>query len=116
MSKSDSFSRRTNRSVVTPFEVKGSLSIDGNKKSTVVLIWNISDSGLCIWSDSKLKKGEGVIFEIEHPWSETFECEVVWTRTVPVHSGYILGLRVSNNSDALAEIHKEILERQKKAG
>ncbi len=116
MSKPDSFSQRKNRSAVTPFEVKGSISVDGDKKSSVVLVWNISDTGLCIWSDGKFKKGGEVTFKIEHPWRAVFECEVMWTRSVPDRSGYILGLQVANDIEGLIAIHKEVVKKQKKAG
>jgi hypothetical protein len=116
MSKTESFPQRKNRSAVTPFEVKGAISIDGDKKSSVALIWNISDTGLCIWSDSKLKKGGLVIFAIDHPWKTIFECEVIWTRSVPDRSGFILGLHVTKNVGGLIAIHKEVLKKQKKAG
>lgn len=115
MAKSGSFSQRKNRSAVTPFEVKGSISIDGDKKSTVVLVWNISDTGVCIWSDTKFKKGGSVTFKIDHPWKATFACEVMWTRTVPDRSGCILGLHVTNDTAPLVEIHREVLKKQKKA-
>ena len=115
MSKSESFSQRNNRSAVTPFEVKGSIFVDGDKKSSIVLVWNISDTGFCIWSDSRFKKGGDVTFKIDHPWKATFECEVKWTRSVPDRSGYILGLHVTNDTGALIEIHNEVVKKQKKA-
>jgi len=114
MSKSNSFSQRNERSAVTPFEVKGSVSYDGDKKSTVVLVWNISDSGFCIWSDTKFKKSDEVVFKIEHPWLETFECEVKWTRSVPERSGFILGLHVKGDTKGVIEIHKEVVKKQRK--
>lgn len=106
---------RKERSVVTPFEIKGFVSIDGEKHSDVVLIWNISDTGVCIWTDAPIKKGSAIALSISFPWTVSFDCEVRWSRTVPDRSGFILGLFATTNQNKLIEIHKELLEKQKKA-
>lgn len=106
---------RKDRSVVTPFEIKGSVTTNGEKHCEVVLIWNISDSGLCIWTDAAFKKGGRVALSITFPWTVSFDCEVRWCRTVPDRSGYILGLHATSNQEKLVSIHKELVDRQKKA-
>lgn len=107
--------QRKERSVVTPFEIKGSVTKNGEGASKVVLIWNISDTGVCIWTDAPFKKGGNVALSITYPWTVNFNCEVRWCRTVPDRSGFILGLFATTNQEMLVSIHNELLEKQKKA-
>jgi hypothetical protein len=109
------FSERHERSFVTPFEIKGSMIKGGERYNEVLLIWNISDSGLCIWTESRFKKGENIILEITSPWQVSFDCEVRWSRTIPDRSGYVYGVCVNSSQKDLEKIHKELAAHQKKA-
>lgn len=115
MAEKKKFAQRHERSFVTPFEIKGSLIKDGTRHTEVLLIWNISDSGLCIWTESRFKKGEKVTLEISSPWQVSFNCEVRWSRAIPDRSGFIYGVFVLSNQKDLEKLHKELAKHQKRA-
>jgi len=100
--------RKSQRSMVTPFEIKGSVTDASGNQSEIVLIWNISDDGLCLWGLDKVKRGDQVQLRITHPWEIVMSCVVRWTRSIPDRSGFLIGLEALNHRERLAQLHKEI--------
>jgi hypothetical protein len=100
--------RRAPRSHVTPFEIKGQLIYGDGNNSDTILIWNISDSGLCLWATEKFPAGAEIILKITHPWDYTLQSIVRWARPVKGRTGFLLGLEVLDDQTALAEIHKTV--------
>ena len=84
--------RKSLRSPVTPLDIKGHLlKANGNLIQTTV-VWNVSDTGLCVWIDEKLKKGDLLAFQLIYPSELSVACKICWVRSVPDRSGYLLGL------------------------
>lgn len=96
------------RSPVTPFEIKGRVKLPGGEDSEVVLIWNVSDQGMCVWLSDKLRAGSIVELEILRPWELRLQTEVRWCRSIPDRSGYLVGLLAIDHMEELAEIHRSI--------
>ena len=107
--------RKSQRSIVTPFEIKGSVTSASGSQSEVVLIWNISDNGLCLWSVGKLKRGDQVQLRITHPWEIVMSCVVRWTRSIPDRSGFLIGLEALDHHERLAQLHQEITSQGRRA-
>lgn len=100
--------RRASRSNVTPFEIKGVVVDGAGERSNVVLIWNISDTGLCAWTNNKFRHGDSVNVEVVLPWEANLPCVVRWCRAVPDHSGFLLGLESTEQNGELAKLHSAI--------
>jgi len=101
-------STRGVRSPVTPTEIKGTLGDAG-----LVLVWNVSDRGLCVWVTDKLKKGEVLRLKLTKPIAIEVECEVRWCREIPDRSGYLIGLETTDDHEAFAEIHRSVTQQSK---
>jgi hypothetical protein len=99
---------RSVRSPVTPFEIKGRVKLPGGEECEAVLIWNLSDQGMCVWLSDKLRAGSVVELEIIRPWDLSLSTEVRWCRSIPDRSGYIVGLLALDHLEELAEIHRAI--------
>jgi PilZ domain len=106
--KKPSNNRRSTRSPVTPFEAKGELITDDGAHSDAVLIWNISDTGLCLWATAKFRQGDEVSVRISHPTAVEMRCVVRWVRSIPDRSGFLLGLEALTNQEALAELYDRV--------
>lgn len=96
------------RSPVTPFEIKGRVALANGDVSETILIWNLSDQGMCVWLSDKVKGGEVVQLEIIRPWELVLKTEVRWCRAIPDRSGYLVGLLALDHIEELAEIHQAI--------
>lgn len=106
--------RRSERAPVTPFEAKGELATDNGKHAEAVLIWNISDTGLCLWVTEKLRQGDEVDLRISHPSVLHMRCVVRWVRSIPDRSGFLLGLEATTNQAALARLYRSIVKQDER--
>ena len=100
------YTRKSTRSEVTPSEVQGSIVDAKGRMSDVVLVWNVSDEGLCLWTTERFKRGEQVDVVISKPDEMKIRCDVRWCRAIPDKSGYLLGVQSGSDSiDALQQLH-----------
>jgi hypothetical protein len=100
--------RRAPRSPVTPFEIKGEIIRGSDASGEAILIWNISDSGLCLWATEKYAPATEVTLKISHPWAYSLRSVIRWVRPVRDRTGFLLGIEVVDDKQALAEIHASI--------
>jgi len=115
--KKSANNRRSSRAPVTPFEAKGELVTDDGAQSEAVLIWNISDTGLCLWATARFRQGDEVSLRISHPKTAEMRCVVRWVRSIPDRSGFLLGLEAITNRDALAALYNQVAgDKAPKAG
>jgi hypothetical protein len=104
------------RSLVTPFEIQGHIHSRGadDKAASAagdgdaLLIWNISDDGLCLWVASEFPAGAHVEVTITKPWVMALRCEVRWCQSVPDRAGFLVGLMALDNLERLREIHASV--------
>jgi hypothetical protein len=108
--------RRNTRSLVTPFEIQGHIgspgggakAADADDTGEALLIWNISDDGLCLWVASEFAAAALVDVTITKPWVMALRCEVRWCQAVPDRSGFLVGLMALDNLERLREIHTSV--------
>ena len=84
--------RKSPRSPVTPMDIKGHLLKANGKLIETTVVWNVSDTGLCVWITEKLKKGDLIAFQLTYPSELSVSCKICWVRSVPDRSGFLLGL------------------------
>lgn len=118
MSLPENKSERGVRSPVTPLEVHGSLRTNNDVNAEPLLLWNVSDEGLCLWVTTRLKPKSRIEVSIDRPFVIELIGEVRWCRTIPEKSGYLVGIKINENSDLLAQMHAQLVAPKKlnKAG
>jgi hypothetical protein len=100
--------RRNARSQVAPFSIKGELTASNSRRSDAVLVWNISDEGLCLWATAKVRHGEHVQLSLSRPYAVAVSCVVRWCRAIPDGSGFLLGLEATDGLEDLALLHQTL--------
>jgi hypothetical protein len=75
-----------------------------------LVIWNVSDRGLCIWVKKHYKNGTIITLSLGIPVEQKVECEVRWIKPLPDERGYLLGLEATSG-DVLREVHRLVAGR-----
>ncbi|MCX6108737.1 MAG: PilZ domain-containing protein [Proteobacteria bacterium] len=106
--------RKSPRSPVTPLDIKGHLLKANGNLTQVVVVWNVSDTGLCLWVTEKFKSGDLIAFQLTHPAEVSIACKVRWVRTIPERSGYLLGLESVGDRASMRAVYALVLPQTSK--
>ena len=108
--------RRSARSPIETFQVKGEIVIDGGRRANACLVWDVSDEGLCLWGEAKVKRGQKLFVTLTSPWPVAVACQVRWCREVPGGGGWLIGLQALGNVDDLSLLHQTLARGAKAQG
>src|SRR5688500_16598720 len=97
--------RLEERSLVTPTMIGGSTVALADGRTEPLVIWNVSDRGLCIWVKKQYKNGALITLALGIPVEQKVECEVRWIRPLPDERGFLLGLEATDG-EVLREVHR----------
>lgn len=97
---------------VLPIEVKGLLSQPDNNIQVPFFVWDISDSGIGLWTSRPILAGSSAIVTISHPCTIECACRIVWCMVVG-QDGYRMGLELleaNRKFRSLAEAIREEMQ------
>ena len=99
--------RRTDpRSEIVSNEIKGIATRLQDLQQGPFIIWDISDTGLRLWSAVKMKRADIVRLTIAKPFVLILNAEVRWIKEEENESGFLIGLKVLDNLHRLSALHK----------
>ena len=90
----NSFTRESLRGDVLPLEVRGVVKTEAGSSFIAILVWDVSEKGIGIWSPEKIPESSVIELELTTPYSGKFQGTVAWSEE---HSnGFRLGIEVSS--------------------
>ena len=96
------------RSEVVTHEVRGLASRNQGREQGPFILWDISDTGLRLWTPQKLKTGEVLKLTIAKPFVVMVMADVRWCKPVADGTGYAVGVRVLDNLARLEALHEAL--------
>lgn len=108
-----SFERVSMRAQVLPTEIRGLLTVVESGAQLPFLVWDVSSSGMGLWSSESLESGSKVIVTVGHPYLLVVECRVVWC-TEESEIGFRMGLEVTKRQGAFEGLVQSVLHHQTK--
>jgi len=95
------FERYEARTQVLPIEVSGLLTQPDRNIQVPFLVWDVSESGIGLWTSRALNPGTSVIVTVGHPYLLVVECRVVWcSKEEDRDQGYRMGLKLVESQEA----------------
>ena len=76
--------------------IQGLVTRKGDVNQQPFLIWDVSESGIGIWTAQQLAAGDGVTLTVGKPYLLVVGCEVNWCESNPESGGFRSGLKVVN--------------------
>ena len=70
--------RREARMQVMPQEIRGLLTQPDKQIQMPFLVWDISESGIGLWTSATLSEGNIVTLTLGQPYLSILECRVIW--------------------------------------
>ena len=90
--ETNEFTRESLREDVLPIEVRGVISNRSTNESVGILVWDVSEQGIGIWSPEPVKEGDLINLELTTPFSGQFIGSIAWVEEYS--SGYRFGVKV----------------------
>ena len=94
------------RTPVVPTQIKGLLTRAGSTEQLPFLIWDVSKSGIGLWSSGRLEAGESIKVTVGQPHLLMLDCEVRWCEEKADGEGFRCGLSVPENSAQLHSLYE----------
>ena len=91
------------RSQVIPNEIRGLISrkTPGANGNLPFLIWDVSPSGIGLWTAEELSIGETVVLTVGQPFLVVLTARVVWCESMSDHQGYRCGMEAVDDAKSL---------------
>jgi hypothetical protein len=95
---SEAIERREHfRAIAANNEIRGLLTRQQNHTHQPFLVWDVSETGLGIWSAEKLGVGDEIRVTIAAPFLLVMDCEVRWCTPRSDGTGFHIGVKVLEN-------------------
>ncbi len=88
------FTRDSLREEILPLEVRGIIGSQISNHETAILVWDVSENGIGIWSPEPVKEGALLDLELTTPYSGKFKGKVAWVEDFS--NGYRFGLEINS--------------------
>jgi len=98
--------RDTVRVPVVSEEINGILTRSHPDAQHPFLVWDVSSTGVGLWSPEPLKNGETVSLTIGQPFPLVLTGVVVWTTDNQEGHGFRCGIHVSNGQKKLESLYE----------
>ena len=76
--------------------IQGLVTRKGDVHQQPFLVWDVSESGIGVWTAEKLTPAEAVTLTVGKPYLLVVSCEVNWCESNPESGGFRSGLKVVN--------------------
>ncbi len=98
------------RTQVVPTEVKGLLTRQLRDHQQPLLVWDVSTTGMGLWTSDQLALGERIKITIGQPYLLLVEAEVVWCEPHLGGEGFRCGVHVIHQDEKLTSLYRAFTE------
>ena len=84
----------------------GLLTVNNTKRHTPFLVFDVSDTGLCLWSPLDLEANSKIQLVLAKPFLLKVFGQVIWCDRD--FRGYRIGIAVTNQNERLKSLHRQL--------
>ena len=95
------------RMQVVPQEIRGLMTVKGEDSQQPFLIWDVSDSGIGIWTSEEVSSEQAVVLTVGQPHLLVVEGEIIWSERQGEDQGYRCGIRASADDKPFQALIRE---------
>ena len=99
--------RSSGRMQVVPQEIRGLMTIQGTESQQPFLIWDVSETGIGIWTSEEVTPEQVVILTIGQPHLLVVEGQIIWSERQGEDQGFRCGIRAADSDKPFQTLIRE---------
>lgn len=95
------------RAQIVPSEIRGILTLTATSDHMPFLVWDVSPTGLGLWTTGPLAVGETVKIVVGQPYLLILNATVMWCDHEPSAQGFRCGVQVAGKQESLTSLYEK---------